>query len=187
MGATSSLMVAAHQPDLVRALVFAEPVLVSADAYAQAAQNPQQQRPNLADMASRRRQVFPSMDDARGRYRGRGAFTTWPDEMLDDYLRGGMIPTGNGDEVRLACSGEWEAVTFRNAPLGIARLAANVKCPLTVLHAGEGSTDGTARASEVELVKRLKPDAKIVAVPRTTHFLPMENPQAVRDEILRFA
>jgi pimeloyl-ACP methyl ester carboxylesterase len=185
MGSIASLMVGARNPELVRALVFAEPVLVPAEAQARAAEQPA--RPNLAEMAARRRQVFASFDDALDRYRGRGAFTTWPEETLIDYLNGGLISTGNGTEVRLACIGAWESRTFQNAPPGGAQLAAGVKCPLTLLHAGADAVDSTARTDEIATVVKLKPDAKIVGVPGTTHFLPMEKPETVRAEILAFA
>jgi pimeloyl-ACP methyl ester carboxylesterase len=176
-------MVAAHRPEQVHALVLAEPVLVPADVRARTADS----GPNLAEMAARRRQVFGSFDDALDRYRGRGAFATWPEETLIDYLRGGLVPTGNGTEVRLACTGAWESKTFQNALPGGARLVANVKCPLTLLHAGPGAFDGTARPDEIATIIGLKPDAKIVGVPGTTHFLPMEKPEAVQAEILAFA
>jgi pimeloyl-ACP methyl ester carboxylesterase len=182
MGSIASLMVAAHHPEQVRALVLSEPVLVPEGIDTTTTTN-DPTRPNLADMADRRRQVFTSFDEALNGYRGRGAFKTWPEEMLVDYLRGGLIATGNGDEMRLACSREWEAANFRNAPAGISRLAAEVRCPMTVLHADLG----TAPQGEIAKLKSLDPDARIIGVPNTTHFLPMERPDLVREEILRFS
>ena len=44
---------------------------------------------------------------------------------------------------------------------------------------------GTARSREVAIVARLKRDARIIEVPGTTHFLPMERPDVVQDEIER--
>jgi pimeloyl-ACP methyl ester carboxylesterase len=55
-----------------------------------------------------------------------------------------------------------------------------------VLHA-EGAIDSTARAGEIDVVRALKPDAKIVPVTGVTHFLPMEKPALVRDAIAAFA
>jgi pimeloyl-ACP methyl ester carboxylesterase len=181
MGSIASLMVAVNHPGQVRALELNEPVLVP-EAYdnATARRDP---GPNLADLADRRRQVFASFDEALNGYRGRGAFKTWPEEMLADYLKGGLVPTGNGSEMKLACAREWEAASFRNAPAGIVRLVAGVKCSLTMLH----GTNGTALPGEVATFARLDPDARIIAVPDTTHFLPMERPDVVREEILRFA
>ena len=41
-------------------------------------------------------------------YRGRGAFTTWPDEMLADYLADGLMEQAT-ESFMLACSPQWEA------------------------------------------------------------------------------
>ena len=78
LGATASLMLAALKPEKVRALVLIEPVLV-----------PKSVAPGDNEMARRaekRRDVFASLDEAFALYRGRGAFKTWQDETLRDYL-----------------------------------------------------------------------------------------------------
>lgn len=190
MGSIASLMVAAAKPERVRALILVEPVLVPAMAMAarkivQAASSITQiaPPPDLAERAAKRRDVFPSLEDVFNGYRGRGAFKTWPDEVLRDYLRGGMVPTGNGSEMRLSCTPAWESESFRSTPTGASKLAAKVRCPMTVLYAD----DGTARASEIATIARLKPGARLVHVPKATHFLPMEFPEIVREEILRCA
>jgi pimeloyl-ACP methyl ester carboxylesterase len=181
MGGIASMMVASRRAELVRALVLAEPVLVPEGFATREATVGE--RPNLAELADRRRQVFASFDEALNGYRGRGAFKTWPEEMLADYLKGGLVSTGNGSEMRLTCAREWEAANFRNAPAGISKLSGLVRCPMTVLHA----SDGTALSSELEIIARLKPDTRFMSAPETTHFLPMERPDVVRAEILRFA
>lgn len=186
MGAIASLMVAAHHPERVRALVLAEPVLVpSAMAFALMrlvrATGIRTPVPDLAERAARRRDVFASFDEAFYAYRGRGAFKTWPEQVLRDYLSGGLISTGNGTEVRLACAPQWEAENFRSSPPGIARLAKLVRCPLTII-VGE---NGTARDREVDAIKRLHRGTRVVRVPGASHFLPMERPDIVRDEIER--
>lgn len=186
MGAIASMMVAARYPQRVRALVLVEPVLMPRFAW-QMVRLLQlvRRRPapgmNLAALAAKRRAVFPSFEMALSAYRGRGAFKTWPDAVIEDYLRGGLKPTGNGTEMQLACDPAWEAANFRNAPAGIARLARRVRCPLTLIH-GE---NGIARPREIATIARLKPEARIVPVPGTTHFLPMERPDVVQDEIER--
>lgn len=186
MGAIASLMVAARHPERVRALVLAEPVLVpSAMAFALLrlvrATGVRPPVPDLADRAARRREIFASFDDVFFAYRGRGAFQTWPEQVLRDYLSGGLEPTGNGTEVRLACRPWWEAENFRSSPPGIARLASLVRCPMTLI-VGE---NGTARDKEVGVMMRLHKRARLVRVPGASHFLPMERPEIVRDEIER--
>ncbi len=182
MGSIASLMVAAKQPNQVRALVLSEPVLIP-EQFEEGMLRPP--GPNLADLTERRRETFASFDAALNGYRGRGAFRTWPEEMVADYLHGGLIATGNGHEMRLACAPQWEAANFRNAPAGISSLAADVRCPFTLLHAA--ATDGTSSPGEIQKIARMQPDARIIRVPDTTHFLPMEEPQVVRDAILEYA
>jgi pimeloyl-ACP methyl ester carboxylesterase len=186
MGAIASLMVAARHPERVRALVLAEPVLVpSAMAFVLMrlvrATGIRPPIPDLAERAARRREIFASFDEAFFAYRGRGAFKTWPEQVLRDYLSGGLEPTGNGTEMRLACRPWWEAENFRSSPPGVARLTSLIRCPLTVI-LGENSTAGDR---EVTLIARLHRSARIVRVPGASHFLPMERPEIVRDEIER--
>jgi pimeloyl-ACP methyl ester carboxylesterase len=187
MGAIASLLVAAQHPERVRALVLVEPVLIPSIDYFTgrlrrfAGLKPIQ--PNLADRAERRREIFASFDETFFAYRGRGAFQTWPEETLRDYLRGGLLPTGNGTEVRLACAPSWEAENFRASPPGISRFARQLRCPLTLI-VGE---NGTARDDEVATIMRLHAGTRLVRVPGATHFLPMERPDIVREEIERIA
>ena len=186
MGAITSMMVAANYPARVRGLVLVEPVLVPhySRALARIMRLLGRKPPpnsNLAEMAAKRRAIFPSFEMALSSYRGRGAFKSWPDETVADYLRGGLVPTGNGTEMRLGCAPVWESSIFQNAPPGIARLASHVRCPLTLIYAG----DGTAREREVQIVARRHGHARLVQVPGTTHFLPMERPDIVQDEVER--
>lgn len=186
MGAIVSMMVAVRHPERVRGLVLVEPVLVPHYSrqitrimkFFGRAPPPNS---NLAEMAAKRRAIFPSFEMALSSYRGRGAFKSWPDETVADYLRGGLLPTGNGTEMRLACEPAWESSIFQHAPPGIARLASKVRCPLTLIYSG----NGTAREREVRIVARRHGAARLVQVPETTHFLPMERPDIVQHEIER--
>ena len=181
MGGTVSLMAAALRPELVRGLVLVEPVMVPllAKFLLYFVRSPQ---PNLADRAAQRRQTFASFDAALAAYTGRGAFKNWPNATIADYLHGGLIADPDTHAMRLACKPSWEAATFRAAPFGKARLARRVRCPITVLY---GTIASTCRDSEVEVFKRA--GARTVKVDGASHFLPMEHPDRVREEIARMA
>lgn len=177
LGATASLFAAARAPHLVAALVLVEPVLLPP-----VPENVRGANNGLAQAAAQRRSVFPSIAAALDYYRGRGIFARWPDAAVEDYLAGGLIEQADGNFL-LACAPEWEAEIFRDAPLGIAKIAAHVKCPVMILRGGAAST---ATTDEVGEISRLKPDARIVTIEGATHFLPIEKPERVREEIRRF-
>jgi len=179
MGGTVSLMAAALRPELVRGLVLVEPVMVPLMAQF-LLRFVRRSEPNLADRAALRRDSFPSFDAALAAYTGRGAFKSWPNATIADYLRGGLIPDPETHAMRLACKPSWEAATFRAAPFGKAQLARRVSCPITVLF---GTIASTCRESEVEVFKRA--GARTVKVDGASHFLPMEHPDLVREEIVR--
>jgi len=171
MGATASLMAAAIRPEAVKALVLIEPVLMPKSW--QGGDN------ELAQRAAKRRDIFESAEEAFAVYRGRGAFKTWPDDTLRDYLKGGLKPAPGGG-VRLCCDPAWEAQNFRLSPGGVSDLAGAIDCAVTLIHG-----NGAASHPELENFRALRPSARVVAEPRATHFLPMEFPELVREEILK--
>ena len=85
--------------------------------------------------------------------------------------------------MRLSCRPAWEAEDFRSTPSGVSALARDLRCPVTLIHA----KDGTASESEVAIFKQLYPATRVVLHPDATHFLPMEFPELVRDEIRKIA
>jgi pimeloyl-ACP methyl ester carboxylesterase len=178
LGAIASLMAAAQSPERVRGLLLIEPVLIPPLQKGETAGAVE-----LAERAERRRNVFPSFDAAFHAYRGRGIFASWPDEVLIDYLRGGLIEADDGS-LRLACAPKWEAAIFRGAPSDTAPLMARMSAPITVVVGTKGSA---ASEQQLSVVRSLRADARIVAVDGASHFLPMERPEIVRDEILRLA
>lgn len=183
MGGTASLMAAAERPDLVSGICFIDPVLVPARVRRMMKLTQIFGLPMrgfaLAEGAARRRAVWPGRAELVEAYRGRGAFRTWPEAFLKDYVDGGTKVLETGD-VALACQPAWESANFRahgHDPWdAIDRLA----CPLTLIYAGEGSTctpPGPARLAARD------PRATITKVGEATHFLPMEFPERVRLEI----
>jgi pimeloyl-ACP methyl ester carboxylesterase len=186
MGATASVMAAALRPGLVRGLVLMEPVFMPA-LFALAgrvlmAAGVVPRGYDLVQKAARRREFFPSIDAAFEAYRGRGIFKLWPDAQLRDYLNGGMLPTDDG-QVHLACVPRWEAEDFRETPLFVPHLASQIVCPVTILHGDQPGS--TCRDSQVAIFQRRKPGTRAVKVLGASHFLPMEMPDLVREEIAR--
>lgn len=173
MGGTTSLLVAAERPDLVKALVLFDPVAVNFPPDIDRDQIP------LVVGARKRRAVFADKDSARKAYAGRGAFRTWPAETLDAYLEGGLKPDPEG--WRLACAPDWEAQNFRLGPPDLYAAIDALRCPITLLHADEGSTSSPELR---DYMRARHPAARIERVPGSTHFLPMERPDLVRSALL---
>ncbi|HLY06552.1 MAG TPA: alpha/beta hydrolase [Rhizomicrobium sp.] len=178
LGAVASLMAASQFRQRVHALLLIEPVLIPPLREGDTAG-----AGDLARRAERRRNEFPSFDAAFDAYRGRGIFASWPDKVVADYLRGGLVGRGDG-LLRLACAPEWEAAIFRGAPHDMAPLVANIACPITIL---VGARSSSTSAQQLGVIQRLRPDARVVTVDGASHFLPMEQPEIVRKELLRLA
>ena len=185
IGATTSIMAAARRPDKVLGLILAEPVIMDPVQGLKlwgAKLLRQSHRLSLAAGAARRRRVFDSHTAALDNYRGRGGFKTWPEAWLEAYVQHAFMP--QDDQVQLACNPEWESTTFahteHNPWPGIRQL----RCPVIALAAERGSTFSPTSQKRLQT---LLPSADGRVVAGTTHFLPMEQNDTVRDAILQLA
>lgn len=178
LGAVASLMAAAQLRERVHALLLVEPVLIPPPR-----EGDEVGTGELARRAERRRNVFASFDVALDAYRGRGIFASWPDDVVADYLYGGLVDRGDGS-LRLACAPAWEAAIFRGAPHDTAPLAAQAACPITII---VGNKNSSTAEQQLDVIRKLRPDTRVVTADGATHFLPMERPEIVRGELLRLA
>ena len=188
MGATVSMELAAARPDLVGGLVLIDPVIV-----------PPAQIPILAlartfgladrivpiaQMAARRRTEFPSRQAAVENYVGKGPFRTWPREWIERYVEGGTADNDDGT-VRLSCDRAWESKTFAMATVNPYRSLRKVRCPIT-LFAREHSGPPFTRASR-DAFMRCRPETRLLVLEDATHFMAMEHPEIVVEELDRMA
>jgi pimeloyl-ACP methyl ester carboxylesterase len=187
MGATVSLLAAAAAPEAVRGLVLLDPVVVPR-AMAFYARLPWTsgalwKRMPIVQGALRRRAVFDSREAAFTAYRGRGAFKTWPEAMLADYVGGGFRDRDDG-KVELACAPAWEASNYAAQGHDPWRAMARLRCPARILRAEQGST---ARLGAAAWLARRYPKVRLETVAGASHFLPMERPDLVREAIFEMA
>ncbi|MBI1182309.1 MAG: alpha/beta fold hydrolase [Alphaproteobacteria bacterium] len=182
MGGRVAMLAAASRPEMARGLVMVEPVLMHARVSRRLWLERRAGRPApnpLAQGAARRRAVFPGREAMLEAYRGRGAFATWPDAVLRDYIEGGTRDLPDG-QVELTCAPAWEAAVFGSAGHIFWRDMGRVRCPVHILYAEKEST---LREGVPELLRARQPDWRLEQVPGTTHFLPMEEPELVRAAI----
>ena len=175
MGGTAMVLAAARAPGRARRLVLFDPVFLPRAlllyarlpwSRASAARNP------LVRQAAGRRAEFAGRAEALEAYRGRGAFKTWPEASLRDYVEGGFRDRTDGC-VELACAPAWEAANFAAHRADPYRALARLEVPTTILKAEHGST---CHADPAWLKRR----AQVKTVPGSTHFLPLERPDVVR-------
>ena len=189
MGSTMALYAAQARPNLVRSVVMFDPVImdrrtqfigslpwVGPDYWAKSP---------FAQGALRRRAVFDDRAAVLAAYTGRGAFKTWPAESLADYIEGGFVDRPDGT-VELACAPAWEASNFSamaNRPWPI---LSSVKRPVKIFQAEHGSTCRVG-AHEDFIKTNRRGVLSISMVPGTTHFLPIERPDLVRQALAEAA
>jgi pimeloyl-ACP methyl ester carboxylesterase len=188
MGATASLLAAQERPDRVRALVLFDPVVLPRWTSALMHRLPWlatriYSRMPLTQGALRRRSVFESFGAAFRAYRGRGAFRTWPEIMLADYVAGGFREREDGT-VELSCAPAWEASNF--AAQGNNTWRALDRAPASI-DIYQSATQSVCHIGSSERLKRRNPRLRVQTVPQTSHFLPMERPDLVRDALLNAA
>jgi pimeloyl-ACP methyl ester carboxylesterase len=181
MGATVSMLAAALRPDRVAGLVLLDPPMLPFEVARAVRAGAMVPNP-MADQAARRRGVFASRAEARAAYHGRGVFRSWSDADLDAYLDGGMIDSAAGAE--LACRPAFEAATFRAVSPNVELALAQLRCPFILLAGEEGST---VRDPELAIFAAHPACLEARRLPGTSHFLPLEQPDAVRAAIRRIS
>lgn len=182
LGAVVSLMAAAADPGLFRGLVLVDPVLFAgwrSLAWGLIRMVGQAHRFYLARGARKRRDQWPSRDVVLRAWTGRAPFSGWASGVLEDYVESGFVDAPTG--VKLAYPKEWEAHLFECAPHSVWSTARRVVVPVVVLR---GEESDTFLPSACRRLKKELPEARIVDVPGTSHFVPMERPDVVTEEVV---
>lgn len=169
-GAAALVLAELLRPGTFAGLVLVEPIVFPGPPYFRAEENPMSAR------ALRRRAAFPSPDAAFESFVGRGPFARWDDRVLRRYVEHGFVPDGDGG-ITLACPPDQEAEFYRGATEhGAWSRLGEIGCPVVV--AGGADSDSHPRPFLEEQASRFV-DAVVTVLPGTTHFAPMEQPEAV--------
>jgi pimeloyl-ACP methyl ester carboxylesterase len=130
--------------------------------------------------ARNRRAHWPNLEVVRTVYRCKAMFAGWDPEVFDDYLEAGLVRSPDGD-LELAYPKEWEARIFEVSPHDPWPLVRRLRTP-TLFVRGAGSDTFTAAAAA--RLRRVNPEVRVHAMADTSHFVPMERPDALAGLII---
>ena len=172
--------IAAATGDRIESLALVDPVLF----------NPQGPMPpmppdGLAVAARKRRRIWSSPREMAESLTGRGAFTHWPKELVESYVRYGLTPIGRLGEWELACDPEVEAWCFEHAAtVDPWPEMAQASQPTLILRAGEKQGHGSPTGQNAAEVF---PNAFETVIEDSDHFIPMRRPDAVAEAMITVA
>lgn len=126
-GGALTLHAAANHPDLFRAIVLLDPILMPPLTWSAARIASLLGRNPLANGTLKRRTRWRSESDVMERLRGRGMFKGWTEESLACFAH--FATHDEGSERVLSCPPRIEAAIFR-APLFAWRALLQVRCPV---------------------------------------------------------
>jgi len=180
-GGTACLTAAASAPGLFERLVLLDPVILSRPLdVANAAPTPGGMR--LAELARKRRGIWPSREAALAKWRGKALFEAWDPRALELYAAGCMRDLPDG-RVELKCRGETEATIFESSVHFDPWIrAAKVSAPTLILWAQQGDFPREVH----EALAREIPDGRM-QVFDGGHLMAMEQPERVAALAAEFA
>jgi pimeloyl-ACP methyl ester carboxylesterase len=178
LGGAALLLAAAARPGAFGGLWLFEPIapppgLLDAD------------RPNpLADGAARRRPSFASVDAAIANYAGKPPLDALRNDALRAYVEGGFAVQDDGSVV-LRCRPEWEAATFRmTRGSGVWEALLELDLPIVV---GVGAEEPFTPSAFAGAIVEHARDGRLSRHPELGHFGPLEDPDAIAEELAAFA
>jgi len=177
VGGATSAICAARYPELVRAMVLADPVVLPEPFY---------HRPEAAESSDfygvrSRRSFWLSREAMRESLQSKTAYARWQPETFDLYVQAGVRETDDG--VSLKCSPDTEVEVYRQTLYyNLWPEIAHADVPAIVLRGL--SKEGLASVTAPELAGWL-PQAEDRPLTGASHLVPMERPEevvrAVRD------
>ena len=186
IGGMLCLLAAARAPHVFSSLVVLDPVVFTgwpSFLWGWMKRLRQGRRFPLAAGALKRKDRWSDRTAARRSWAGKPVFSTWRSGVLDDYIEAGLVEAPGGT-VTLRYPKRWEARLFEVCPHNEWSELRRVSLPCLVVR---GETSDTLLPAAAGRMGREMPDARVVELAGTSHFLPMENPDEVASLVFEFA
>jgi pimeloyl-ACP methyl ester carboxylesterase len=183
-GGAALLLAEESKPGTFESLYCFEPIVfpVAGGTTALPPSNP------LSEGARRRRETFPSADDAFVNFAAKPPFSELDPEVLRCYVEAGFEPIpavdgGDGRAIRLRCRREDEAAIYAEGPRhGAFERLGEVACPVS-LACGEHTDAIGPRLLELDASRLARADTEVVG--GIGHFGPLQDPPLVARSVLR--
>jgi pimeloyl-ACP methyl ester carboxylesterase len=182
---TAGVFTAVRRPELIQALILLDPTILPwgwMGWWWLAKKVGLARRVPIAHRAARRRAVWPDRTTMLAAYDGKSAFKDWRPGWLTAYVAQCTEPDPGG-KIRLSCDPAWEARAFAVCSHEVWRYVPRIGCPTLLLY---GDRSDTFRPAAARRFARIAPEAEVVALTDTSHFVPMERPEECRDRIFDF-
>ena len=185
MGGTASLLLAYTRPDLVSQLILIDPVILS---YSYRIIYKFLQKAGLMKIhpmvrgALMRRNTWENQNEAVEYFERKKLFRNISKNIIKDYVTDGLKKNIH-QKYELSCHPEWEAANFRLSPdeIGFNLKKSNVPIKLIL-----PPNSYVCNKESQRKLERLMPNIEIINIKNTSHMLPLENFEAVSDEINKF-
>jgi pimeloyl-ACP methyl ester carboxylesterase len=176
-GATTLACASARDPGRARGLILIDPILIDP------AQNEHRRGRDhpMAAKTKTRRLIWASREELFRSFRNRAPYDTWTDESLRAYVEEGTFERPDG-EFELYCPGRIEAQIYQKADSldGYACLSV-LRIPALIVRGERSDSFDAVRA---ERAIACLPRGRLLTVPDTTHYIPMEAPRLIAELIL---
>ena len=187
MGGVTTLLAAIDRPDLFRAIILLDPVLLP-PGWLLLQEGIRRLRlpwqPSLVKRALCRHRTWPDRQSAYEYFHKKPFFASWQEAALRAYVEHGTRPTADG-QVTLAYPPEWEAHIFGSVPTDIWQFVSRLNSRLPVLFA-RGERSETFRPDALARAARLLPHARVATIPHAGHMFPLEHSAETAALILSF-
>jgi pimeloyl-ACP methyl ester carboxylesterase len=183
-GGAALLLAEERKPGTFESLYCFEPIVFPIDGKAAAALPPDNP---LSEGARRRRETFPSAEDAFVNFAAKPPFDELDPEVLRCYVEAGFEPIpreegGDGSAIRLRCRREDEAAVYAEGPRhGAFERLGDVACPVS-LSCGEHTDAIGPKLLELDASRLARANTEVI--PGIGHFGPLQDPPLVAGSVL---